>query len=199
MGSGAPSTGPGGKVRKLEVAGGRATFDADQRTHDRENTPVIIDGRTFLRARKDWATSRAMRSIMREQEKNVALANRLRIRVGELEVEQAEAATEADDDRELELEGKIDELVRKADDATEAAEIVSYRLLALLLIPQAYGEDEEVLPGFGPVEDPEEAAPAIAFLQPALDVEDAANLANELTGSSEPDPPETPSSESGSS
>lgn len=204
MGSGAPAVDTGtGKVRKLPgkpgALGQRDSFDADARTKARESTPVVIAGRTFLRARKDWAISRAMRQIMREQEKDVALSTRLRLRCGELEAEQAEAATQGNDDREAELETQIDELVRKADEATENAELVSYRLLALLLVPQPYGEAEDVLEGFGPVEDPAEAEPAIAYLQPAMDVEDAADLARELTGSQEPDPPETPSSESGSS
>lgn len=204
MANGAPATASGGgKVRQLDRKLGkgrdREQFDADARTGERENTPVVIGERRFLRRKKDWATSRAMRRIMREQEKNVALANRLRIRCGELEAEQIEAVTEDNSTLEAELETKIDALVREADEATEQAELVTYRLLALLLIPQPFGEDEDVLEGFGLTDDAAEAEAAIEWLQPELDVEDAADLARELTGSTEPDPPETPSSESGSS
>lgn len=200
MGNGAPTV-TGGKVRR--IGSSRESFDADDRAKARESSPVVIDEHRFLRRRKDWATSRAMRSIMRDQEKNVALANRLRIRCGELEAEQIEAATRNEDERETDLEQRIDELVAKSDEATEEAELVTYRLLALLLVPQPYGTggegETETLPGFGDVDDPADAEPAIAWLQPRLDVEDAADLARELSGSSEPDPPETTSSESGSS
>ena len=97
----------------------------------------------------------------------------------------------------------IDELVKRADAATEQAELTTYRLLALLLIPPAegYGEANTPLVGFGPAaaaEDEDAVNQAIAFLQPRLDVEDAAGLANELTGSREPDPTTTPSSGNGS-
>lgn len=202
MGSGAPTIDrESGKVRR--IGAGRESFDADARATARESSPVVIDEHRFLRRRKDWATSRAMRAVMRDQEKNVALANRLRIRCGELEAEQIEAATRDEQEREAELERQIDELVRKSDEATEAAELVTYRLLALLLVPKPFGTggdgETETLQGFGDVEDPVEADPAIEWLQPRLDVEDAAELARELSGSQEPDPPETPSSESGSS
>lgn len=178
-------------------------FDADARTQARERTPVKIAGATFTRRRKDWDVSRAMRQAMRGQEKAVALANRVKTRVAELEVRQAEAAAEGDEDTENELETTIDALVAKADDATQEAEISSYRLLALLLVPpqEGYGEHNEQLVGFGPdaLEDENAVQRAIAFLQPALDIEDAADLASELTGSREPDPTTTPSSGSGSS
>lgn len=190
------------QLREARLAAVKATeFDADARTAAREGTVVRIAGATFTRRRKDWQISRAMRQAMRSQEKQVALANRIASRIAELETEQAEAAVDGNDERELELEGKIDDLVNRADDAREEAELVTYRLLALLLIPPAkYGEDERELRGFGPdaLEDEDAVDAAIAFLQPALDVEDAAALARELTGSDEPDPQTTPSSETGS-
>jgi hypothetical protein len=176
-------------------------FDADARRDDRESTPVKIEGVEFTRRRKEWATSRAMRLTMRDQEREVALANRVRVRVAELETEQIEAAAKGETDREAELEAQIGELVDRADAATEAAELVTYRLLALLLRPPA----DANLEGFGPVPDDDDrdqgdyAQAAVRWLQPALDVEDAADLARELTGSREPDPQTTPSSESGSS
>lgn len=180
-----------------------ATFDADERTQRRENTPVKIAGATFTRRRKDWGVSRAMRQAMRAQEKAIALSNRVRTRVAELEVKQAEAATEGDDAEEERLEGLIDDLVARADDATQDAELTTYRLLALLLVPpgDGYGENNTPLVGFGPdaVEDESAVLQAIEFLQPALDVEDAADLARELTGTREPDPTTTPSSGTGSS
>lgn len=180
----------------------RETFDADERTKTRESTPVKIAGVTFTRRRKDWAVSRLMRMTMRDQEKLVARSSRLRNRIGELEAKQVEAAIDGDDTLEAELEQRIDDLVKAGDDATEAAEVVTYRLLALLLVPPdgGYGEHNTPLVGFGPDEAENEGnvEQAIAFLQPALDVEDAAALAAELSGSREADPTTTNSSETGS-
>lgn len=184
------------------LPGGRQsrTFNADERAQTRENTPVTIGGVEFTRRRKDWAVSRLMRKAMRDQEKAVALNARLRSRIVEHEVNQAEAARDGNDELETELEAKIEDLVERGDAATEAAELVTYRLLALLLKPPA---DRDDLDGWGPEpileHGPEASDPAVAFLQPALDVEDAAALAGELTGSDEPDPPTTTSSEDGSS
>lgn len=174
-------------------------FNADERATTRESTAVVIGGVTFRRRRKAWSVSRAMRQAMRDQEKAVALSNRIRTRVAEHEVKQIEAAQEGNDELEAELEGKIEDLITKADEATETAEVATYRLLALLLIPQlADGDDAQApMSGWGP-DGVEDAELAIAFLQDELDVEDAAGLAQELTGSAEPDPPETPSSGNGS-
>lgn len=183
-------------------------FDADQRTKTREETPVVIGGVTFNRRRKVWIVSRAMRQMMREQESALAKSNRIRARVSELELEQLEAAAEGKSDVEGELEDKIRALIAQADEETEVAELVSYRLLALLLIPTGKRLDpstgvEHELEGFGSPpaeEDPVAyAMPAVEFMQPELDVEDAAGLTEELTGSREPDPQGTPSSGSGSS
>src|SRR5688572_21619606 len=114
-----------------------AGFNADERAETREAAPIIIGGVTFTRRRKDWDISRAMRAAMRDQEKALALANRVRQRVAEHEVKQVEAAADGDEAREEELENMIDELVKRADAATEQAELTTYRLLALLLIPPA--------------------------------------------------------------
>jgi len=202
MANGAPSRRPGalrpvggGKTQAEPPAG----FDADARTQEREAKPVTIGGRVFKRVRKDWVVSRAMRAVMRLQEKSVSKSSRLQRRIAELEAEQVEAASAGNDEKEAELEETIDDLVAAADEATEVAEVCTYRLLALLLAPAEPAEGEQALEGFGPanVEEPD-YEPAVAFLQPELDVEDAAALAQELTGSSESDPPATPSTESGS-
>lgn len=170
---------------------GARAFDADARRSEREGTTVTIEGHTFRRRRKDWSVSRAMRKLMREQESAVALGNRLRVRVSELEAEQVEAAAKGEDDTVENLEGQIDDLITRADEATEDAELVTYRLLALLLSPPE--GDELDADAWGPADDDVpltagEAESAVRFLQPALDVEDAASLAQELTGSREPDP-----------
>lgn len=210
MANGAP---PAPRRRNREAAKGKApehdtgarAFDADARRSAREGTTVTIEGVAFRRRRKDWSVSRAMRRLMREQESAVALGNRLRIRVSELEAEQVEHAAKGEDDDVARLEGQISDLVDRGDDSTEDAELVTYRLLALLLVPPDEGTpDDFPTDGWGPSEDggpldADDAMPAVEFLQPALDVEDAADVARELTGSREPDPPTTPSSESGSS
>lgn len=177
-------------------------FDADRLTTEREKLPVKIAGATFTRRRKDWEVSRLMRQLMRSQEKHIASSNRVKARVAELEVEQMEAASDGNTTLEADLEAKIGELVERADEATEDAELASYRLVALLLVAPSdgYGEHNEPLRGFGPDDIDDESAidAAIGFLQPALDVEDVAALARELSGGQEPDPPTTSSSETGS-
>jgi hypothetical protein len=204
-------------LRAIAGAGKPEEFDADARTKAREETPVVIAGVRFTRRKKDWKVSRAMRKLMRIQESALALNRRLRIRIAELDAEQVEAAAKGEDDKVAELEGQIDELVGKGDEATENGELVSYRLLALLLVPPAEAAEGETTdaattaiaaagplprdafgPGAGGPLELEDVRPALEWLQPALDVEDAAALANDLSGSSEPDPPETPSSGSGS-
>lgn len=188
---------------RRKAATAAAEFNADERASTRERAAVVIGGVTFTRRRKDWEISRIMRQAMREQEKALAKGNRVRSRVSEHEVKQLEAASDGDDELEAELEEKIDALIKAADDALEAAELETYRLLALLLIPPAegYGEDNTPLIGFGPeaaAEDEAAVEQALEFLQQRLDVEDARDLANELTGDRSADPPMTPSSETGS-
>jgi hypothetical protein len=206
MANGAPSRKPGALKA---ITGGRQAeaFDADARRAARETSPVTIEGVSFRRRRKDWGVTRLMRSLSRQQQDALSLVTRLRVRTSELEAEQIEAASKGEDRLEAELETTIRDLMTRADEATEDGEIITYRLLALLLVApddvevpvEVDGERVDAAGAFGPVEDEADAEPAIAFLQPALDVEDAADLARELTGSAEPDPPATPSSETGSS
>lgn len=164
-------------------------FDADERTKVRQAAPVIIAGETYNRRRKDWDTSRAMREVMRAQEKHVATSTRIRRRIAELEVDQIEAAASGDDEKETELEATIEALVLKADEATEHAELASYRIVELLLVPASGDRAGE------PLTENE----LVDTLKSAMDVEDVAALARELTGSDEPDPQETPPSDDGSS
>lgn len=186
--------------------GGPKPFDADSRRTERETATVKIEGVTFTRRRKDWSTTRAQRKVSRVQESAIALSARLRVRIAELEAEQVEEAAKGNDEAVATLEDQLDELVTKADDAIEDAELVTYRLLALLLRPPTPADGEDELAGFGPdADNPEEprsiedAEPALDFLKDALDVEDAAALARELTGSAEADPPTVPSTETGGS
>lgn len=176
----------------------REGFNADDRSAKRERTPVVIGGVSFTRRRKDWDVNRAMRTLMRSQEKALAAASRIRARVAEHEAKQAEAAAEGQDEEEERLERLIDELIERADNMTSDAELASYRLLSLLLIPPA--ADAGGLVGFGPdaADDEASAIEAVEWLKPRLDVEDAAALATELSGSREPDPQPTPSTENGS-
>lgn len=183
-------------------------FNADERSGRRHGTPVVIGDVTFKRTVKVWNINLAMRRAMRDQETAVARSERIRARVTELEVEQIVAAQKGDTDREEELETEIVALVAKADESSVVAEIVSYRLLALLLEPPQKVEQTEGgaattvphddLGGFGLIDDPQDAAPAIAWLQKHIDIEDATALAEELSGSVPPDPPTTSSSETGS-
>lgn len=179
----------------------REGFNADDRSAKRERTPVVIGGVSFTRRRKDWDVNRAMRTLMRSQEKALAAASRIRARVAEHEAKQAEAAAEGRDEEEDRLERLIDELIERADNMTSDAELASYRLLSLLLIPPAAdAERGDGLVGFGPdaADDEASAIEAVEWLKPRLDVEDAAALATELSGSREPDPQPTPSTENGS-
>jgi hypothetical protein len=191
--------------------GDRATtppgYDADAKATEREDAPVTIGGHEFRRRRKTWKVSRRMRLLSRDQERNVALGQRLRLRIAELEAEQAEAATSGEEEREAELEEQIEALVAKADDGTEVAETATYRLLALLLIAplKAVGDGQEpALAGFGVMDDElEDDEPAIEFLQAELDTEDALGILVDLGvaqpgDGDEPDPQPTPSSGSSS-
>jgi hypothetical protein len=196
----------------------RDPFDADRRRQEREDTPVTIGGVTFKRRRKVWTVTRLMRTITREQEAAVARATRLQARTAELEAEQIEAAAKGETGREEELERTIVELVAKADESREEGEVLTFRLIALLLVPPDVASDAAEDPlstaaealeldgvgpmafraAFGPVEDVEDAMPAVEFLQGELDDEDAIDVARELAGEVEPDPQMTPSSETGS-
>lgn len=172
----------GGSPSNLPDADGvqAKPFNADNRTAVREDTPVVIDGVSYTRARKNWKVSRMMRKLMRDQESAIALSTRLRRRIVELEVEQMQAAANGAEDDEAKLEGQITELIAKADEATEVAEGVTYRLLCVLL----KHADEQLLDENG------EPLPArVEKFMDVLDVEDAADLARELSGSSEEDPP----------
>lgn len=200
MANGAPRS-PGALSRRARAEAAEANapaegFNADTRAAEREALPIVVGGRTFKRVRKDWEVSRAMRKFMRTQEREVARNNRLGRRIGELEAEQTEAARTGQTERETELEELIDGLVEDADEATEIAEWVTYRLLSLLMV---IGDDGEQIAGFGPEHVDDDAEAAVKFLQRALDVEDAGAMARELTGSQEPDPQTTPSSGTGSS
>lgn len=177
-------------------------FDADARRKTREDTPVVVAGLTFKRRRKAWAVTRAMRALMREQEAAVARATRVTARTAELEAEQIEAAAKGESEREEELERTIVGLVKSSDASREEAELATYRLIALLLVPPPAEDSDDVPPrpavaGFGPVDDPSDAQPALELLLNELDAEDAFDLAQELSGEAEPDPQKTPSSETG--
>jgi hypothetical protein len=192
------------RAARAELAGREDAkgFNADERSAKRERTPAVVGGVSFTRRRKDWDVNGDMRALMRSQEKALAAAQRIRSRVAEHEAKQAEAAAQGDDDEEERLEELIDELIDRADNLTQDAELASYRLLALLLIPPAEPPedlDATAASGFGPdVEEEALIMAAVDWLKPRLDVEDAAALATELSGSREPDPPTTPSTANGS-
>jgi hypothetical protein len=185
-----------------------AGYDADAKAKLREDTPVTIGGHEFRRRRKTWKVSRRMRELSRDQERNVALGERIRHRIAELETEQTEAATAGDTQREEDLEEQIEALVAKADEGTEVAETATYRLLALLLIPplRSAGDGQApALEGFGVLDDDElrDDTPAVEFLQVELDTEDALGILVDLGvaqggAAGEPDPQTTPSSGSSS-
>lgn len=183
--------------------------DADKRSAERIATPVTIRGVKFKRRLKDWDVSDVMRALMRRQEKAVARAQRLAVRVGELEAEQIEAAATGDDEREAALEKTIDELLKAADSATREGERTTYRLCVLLLeppdapedgYPETAGDLADRLEAFGALEvgtldeDPLELpdAPAVEWLKP-LDSDDVLAITRELAGTAEPDP-QTPQS-----
>lgn len=196
-------------------------YDADAKASAREATPVDIGGVSLRRRRKTWDVSRRLRFLGREQERYVAVGSRLRARIAELEAEQIEEASKGNVELEESLEDQIQALVDKADDGTEVAETATYRILALLLVPPAVspvaaaklgeeGDDgppvkaealeADVAAGFGVLDDEDGTDElAVAWLQGELDTEDAVGIAQELTGSTDPDPQTDPSSATGSS
>lgn len=197
---------PGKPSGDLGVSDVASEFNADERSAARSSSPVTIAGVPFRRRVKDWDISLSMRALMRAQESAVARSNRLGARVQELEADQIEAAASGETEKEEALEGTIEELIGKSDEATVIAERTTYRLLALLLEPpedaaESFDElDADVVDGFGVLKDESrDDSEATAWLARRLDSTDALVLARVLAGQREPDPQMTPSSGGSSS
>lgn len=209
MGNGNPSA---GAVERARAATGKGNngddgtaglnvprFDADARAQLREGAIVTIGGKQFRRKKKVLKVSRALRRLIREQETHIAKGNRISARLGEVEVDQLEAATAGEEEKVAKLEEAIGALVREGDAAREESELVSLRIIELLLLPD--GGTEEA-PAEWPVapeldEDGEPNGPEtpVGFLQGELDVEDATAIANLLANGREPDPQMTQGSD----
>lgn len=145
---------PAAEPAQAPAANGRHSFNADQRANERETAPITIGGVIFHRRRKTWEVSRTMRNLMREQERASRHGDRVRRQLDE-------AAPDASDD-------EIAELERKLDEASDAADLAAYKIVALLLEAE----------GGGP--------PDLAHLQEHLDVDDTGDLATMLAGGGEP-------------
>lgn len=159
-------------------------FDADARAQLRADAVITIGERPFKRVKKTLEVSRELRKLIREQETNMAKATRTAARIGELEAEQLEAAADGKDELEAELEAKIGELVKGVDEAREVSEVVSFRIIALLLDEQAQtGDDAPEL-----LASDEEA---VDHLVGELDVNDAVVIANMLANGIDPNPQTT--------
>lgn len=97
----------------------RFAFDADAKAKAREGAPVTIGGVPYRRVRKNWDATRALRGLLRTQERHQTKQARVRRRLEALDVDADESAFEA-------LEQDIDAL-------TDAADEVAYEVIQLLL------------------------------------------------------------------
>lgn len=94
-------------------------FDADARAADREAAAVTIGGIVYHRRRKNWEATRALRALLRRQERAAIASNRARKRIDALDAD-------APDDDLAKLEDQIDAATDESDEA-------AYGIIALLL------------------------------------------------------------------
>jgi hypothetical protein len=182
-------------------------FDADGRADAREGAPITIGGKTFHRRRKNWSVTRALRALLRLQEKAGNKSERLRAQI-DAHTEKIRGVRDPknpgewlkaplDDDAEVEkIEGQVEDLQAKVDVAQDEGEEAAFQMIALLL------KDDDGVPLWS--EKPEESKTPAELdlegeyrqhLKDSLDSEDAADLATSLAGGKVEDPtPETTSS-----
>jgi hypothetical protein len=160
---GADGVPPGAEAQRKPAD--KHAFDADGRAAAREDAPVTIGGETWHRRRKNWEVTRALRTLLRRQERAGIRQDRARKKIDALPPDE-------------ESDAQIDSLEAEIDDATDASDEAAYELIALLLRS----------------DDDEQRHPDVDFLKASLDVEDAGDLAATLAGGGEPDPTtDTPS------
>lgn len=97
----------------------RHEFDADARAANREAAAVTIGGIVYHRRRKNWAATRALRALLRKQERAAIAQQRARKRIDALD-------PDAPDSDLTELEDQIDAATDESDEA-------AYGIIALLL------------------------------------------------------------------
>jgi hypothetical protein len=102
---------------------GPGGFDADAKAAARESSPVTIGGTIFYPRRKDWDTTRALRKLLRQQERCSA-----RIRRVGTEIEALPSDTP---------ESKYDELEAMQDRHQDEADEAAYGIIALLCADDA--------------------------------------------------------------
>lgn len=164
-------------------------FNADERAEAREAAPITIGEVVFHRRRKNWEVTRALRKLLRVQERAGNKAQRLRARISALTIEirgvQDQQTGEwtrppLDDEARIDaIDAQVEELETQVDAADLEADTGAYEIIALLI----QGDDGN--------------APDVEHLKEKLDVEEAGEIANFLANGGEQDPtPETQSSSS---
>jgi hypothetical protein len=154
----------------------RYVYDADAKAATREAAPVTIGGTVYKRRRKNWEATRALRDLLRVQERAATRQHRLRLRIDALAQKQADdAVAQGDDFDEDAAEDAIADLERQVDDWGDKGDEAAYGIIALLL------------------RDGDGNGPTLDHLKQALDVDEAGDLAASLAGGGEPDP--TPTTE----
>jgi hypothetical protein len=94
----------------------RFSFNADARVAEREQGIITIGEQGFVRVRKNWDVTRALRGLLRVQEKSGITIERLDKQV----VESAD-------------ESQLDGLWRQRDEQQDSADEAAYEIIALLL------------------------------------------------------------------
>lgn len=170
--------------------GDRYAYNADARAKAREDAPITIGGQEFHRRRKSWEVTRELRQLLRAQEKASSRAERFRAQIDAL-TEKIRGVRDpdtgdwvkyplTDEDEVAELEGKVDDLNDKVDEAILEGDNAAFEMIALLLRK----------------ENGDEAGgdrPDVEHLKRELDAEEAGELAAVLASGAEPleDPTQT--------
>jgi hypothetical protein len=152
-------------------------FDADERFKTREQAPITIGGQTFHRRRKNWEATRALRKLLRVQERAGSRGARLAARVEalteeirgvrDLETGRFVKPPITDDARIDEIEAEVEKFEKDIDKAGDAADNAVYAIIELLL------------------RDENGNSPEVKFLKAELDVDEAGDLAAALAGGGE--------------
>lgn len=175
-------------------------FDADGRAQAREDAPITIGGKEFHRRRKNWSVTRALRSLLRVQEKAGNKSERLRAQI-DAHTEKIRGVRDPekpgewlkpplDDDAEVEkIEAEVEKLQEQVDVVQDEGEEAAFQMIALLL------KDADGVPLWSekPDEQKKDAdrkleADYSQHLKDSLDSEDAADLATSLAGGKVEDP-----------
>ncbi len=121
--------GPDGQKPTAVPPNSKHAYNVDERAAAREKAPITIGGQVYHRRRKNWEVTRALRKLLREQDRCGLRIERLRKQILDL-------PSDADLDEIDRLEDEIEGFQDKGDD-------LAFEIIAMLL---RNGEDGETSP-----------------------------------------------------